>query len=141
MQLTEIGHAAASETFVTHSPHMAAIWTDLFESMIVRGRDLSWIHNGPGLARDARVAYSSLLGRYIVRAHLTAHWGVRVLVPLDGAKRRLHGTRYSIEKDPPLAGANDFYCTDLKLCSLPFLSNVTLGNPPRTGANCAKPSG
>ena len=104
VQVTEIGHAAAHETFVTHSPHMAAIWTDLFESMLVRGRDLRWARNGPGLGRDARIAYSSLLGRYMARAYLTAHEGVRVLVPLDEAKRRLQGTRYSIEKDPPGRG-------------------------------------
>ena len=83
---------------------MAAIWTDLFESMLVPGRDLRWVERGPGVGRDARIAYSSLLGRYMARAYLTSHEGVRVLVPLDQAKRKFEKTRFSIVKDPPGRG-------------------------------------
>ena len=100
LRLSAIGNAAARETFVTATPHMAAIWTDLFESMLVPGPKLRWYRNGPGVGRDARIAYSSLLGRYIARAYLSDHEGVRVLVPLDVAKRRLQKTPYVIEKDP-----------------------------------------
>ena len=100
VRLTEIGIAAAHETLVTATAHMAAIWTDLFKSMIVPGRDLRWAGRGPGVGRDARIAYSSLLGRYMARAYLAGHQGVWVLVPLDEAKRRLKGSRFSIEKDP-----------------------------------------
>ena len=102
--LKHIGHAAARETLVTQTPHMAAIWTDLFESMLACGCHLRWACNGPGIGRDARVAYSGLLGRYMARAYLTEHEGVRVLVPLDVAKRRLVNSPYSIEKEPPSQG-------------------------------------
>ena len=79
---------------------MAAIWTDLFQSMITPDPKLQWRGDGPGIGRDARIAYSSLLGRYIARAYLTEHEGVRVLVPLDVAKRQLQGTDYRIGKNP-----------------------------------------
>ena len=79
---------------------MSAIWTDLFESMLVQGSDLRWAGSGPGVGRDARIAYSSLFGCYMARAYLTSHKGVRVLVPLEVAKRRFKGTRFSIEKEP-----------------------------------------
>ena len=36
----------------------------------------------------------------MARAYLTEHERVRVLVPLDEAKRRLQGTPYVIKKDP-----------------------------------------
>ena len=104
VHLAKLGQAAARETFVTISPHMASIWTDLFESMLVPGRDLRWVERGPGVGRDARIAYSSLLGRYMARAYLTSHEGVRVLVPLERAKRKFEGTRFSIVKDPPGRG-------------------------------------
>ena len=104
LELSVIGNAAARETFVTATPHMAAIWTDLFQSMITQDYELRWRDNGPGIGRDARIAYSSLLGRYMARAYLTEHEGVRALVPLDEAKRRLEGTPYVIEKDPPGRG-------------------------------------
>ena len=104
VRLTDIGIAAAHETLVTATPHMAATWTDLFQNMLVPGRDLRWVGRGPGVGRDARIAYSSLLGRYMARAYLARHQQVRVLVPLDVAKRRLEGTRFSIEKDPPGPG-------------------------------------
>ena len=100
LALSVIGNAAARETFVTATPHMAAIWTDLFQSMIAPSSELRWCGNGPGIGRDARIAYSSLLGRYVARAYLTDHEGVQALVPLDVAKRRLQGTPYVIEKDP-----------------------------------------
>ena len=104
VRLTKLGLAAAYETFVTVSPHMSAIWTDLFESMLIQGSDLRWAGSGPGVGRDARIAYSSLFGRYMARAYLTSHEGVRVLVPLEVAKRRFQGTRFSIKKDPPGRG-------------------------------------
>ncbi len=100
LKLSEIGHAAAHETFVTATSHMAAIWTDLFRSMIAPCRELRWYGNGPGIGRDARIAYSSLLGRYMARAYLNEYEGVRVLVPLDVAKRRFQETPYVIEKNP-----------------------------------------
>ena len=40
----------------------------------------------------------------MARAYLTAHEGVRVLVPLDEAKRALRGTAYCIRKHPPGRG-------------------------------------
>ena len=99
MALSVIGNAAARETFVTATPHMAAIWTDLFQSMITPDPKLQWRGDGPGIGRDARIAYSSLLGRYMARAYLTEHEGVRALVPLDVAKHQLQGTDYIIRKD------------------------------------------
>ena len=102
--LSELGNAAARETLVTETLPFAAIWTDLFRSMIVQDHTLRWCENGPGVGRDARIAYSSLLGRYTARAYLTENEGVRVLVPLDKAKRILHETPYRIEKDPPGRG-------------------------------------
>ncbi len=100
MALSVIGNAAARETFVAATPHMAAIWTDLFQSMITPDPKLRWRGDGPGIGRDARIAYSSLLGRYIARAYLTEDEGVRVLVPLDVAKRQFKGTDYRIGKNP-----------------------------------------
>ena len=102
--LTAIGNAAARETFLTNTSHMAAIWSDLFESMVAPGSELRWLHDGPGVGRDARIAYSSLLGRYMARAYLTEREGVRALLPLDVAKRRLEGTSYEIRKEPPSRG-------------------------------------
>ena len=104
VELSAIGNAAARETFLAATPHMAAIWSDLFESMVAPGPELRWLDNGPGVGRDARIAYSSLLGRYMARAYLTECEGVRVLLPLDEAKRRLEGTTYEIKKDPPGTG-------------------------------------
>ena len=83
---------------------MAAIWSDLFKSIVVPQPELQWQDNGPGVGRDARIAYSSLLGRYMARAYLTEREGVQALVPLDVAKRRLQATRYEIRKDPPGKG-------------------------------------
>ena len=102
--MSVIGNAAARETLVTATPHMAAIWTDLFQSLILPGSELRWRGAGPGVGRDARIAYSSLLGRYLARAYLTEHEGVRVLVPLDVAKRQFQRTPYVIEKDSPSRG-------------------------------------
>lgn len=100
LALTAIGNAAARETFMTATPHMASIWTDLFHSILAPSQQLRWKDDGPGLGRDAKSAYSSLLGRYTARAYLTAFEGVRVMVPLDLAKRWLHGTPFQIRKDP-----------------------------------------
>ena len=85
---------------MTATPHMASIWTDLFQSILAPGHQLRWKDDGPGLGRDAKSAYSSLLGRYMARAYLTAFEGVRVMVPLDLAKRWLEGTPFQIKKDP-----------------------------------------
>lgn len=104
-KLSAIGNAAARETFVTATSHMAAIWTDLFHSLMApNSQYLCWRENGPGIGRDARIAYSGLLGRYMARAFLTEHENVRVLVPLDVAKRCLRGTPYEIRKDPVSRG-------------------------------------
>ena len=77
---------------------MAAIWTNLFESLLVPPPEpqLRWAGKGPGIGRDARIAYSSLLGRFVARAHLISDLGVRVLVPLDVAKTALESLGYSI---------------------------------------------
>lgn len=104
LTLSALGNAAARETFLTATPHMAAIWTDLFRSMTAPGSELRWRGDGPGIGRDARIAYSSLLGRYMARTYLTEQEGVQVLVPLDVAKRWLQRTPYVIEKDPPSRG-------------------------------------
>lgn len=79
---------------------MASIWTDLFQSILAPSPQLRWKDDGPGLGRDAKSAYSSLLGRYTARAYLTAFEGVRVMVPLDLAKRWLQSTPFQIRKDP-----------------------------------------
>ena len=102
--LSAIGNAAARETLVTATPHMAAIWTDLFRSIISPGPELRWSGDGPGIGRDARIAYSSLLGRYMARAYLSEQETVRFMVPLDVLKRQLIGTSYEIRKDPPSRG-------------------------------------
>lgn len=104
LRLSDVGNAAARETLVTATPQLAAIWTDLFRNMITGGGELRWRENGPGIGRDARIAFSSLLGRYFARAYLEADEGVRVLVPLDTVKRRLSGTSYSVGKFPPSRG-------------------------------------
>ena len=104
LQLSAIGNAAARETFATATPHMATIWTDLFQSIISPVSELRWRDDGPGIGRDARIAYSSLLGRYMARAYLTEKEMVRSLVPLDVVKRELEGTPYEIAKDPPNRG-------------------------------------
>ena len=101
IRLSELGVAAARETFLTTTVPFAAAWTGLFAEMIADCHAMRWRGNGPGVGRDARIAYSGLLGRYMARAYLTAHEGVRVLVPLDEAKRALRETAYCIRKHPP----------------------------------------
>ena len=100
IHLSVLGVAAARETFVTATAPFTAAWTDLFRGMLTDSPVLRWRENGPGVGRDARIAYSGLLGRYMTRAYLTAYEGVRVLVPLDEAKRVLTNTPYSIGKSP-----------------------------------------
>lgn len=100
VEVTQLGNAAARETFVTAAPH-AAIWTRLFCGMIAEGCDLRWSGNGPGIGRDARIAYSGLMGRYMARAYLTTQEGIRHLVPLDVAADRLRQVDYRIEKASP----------------------------------------
>ena len=101
VSLTELGVAAARETFSTRMPPFEAAWIDLFQNMVTVEPKLQWRDNGPGVGRDARIAYSGLFGRYMARTYLTTNENVRVLVPLDEAKRSLQGTSYSIEKNPP----------------------------------------
>ena len=98
--LYAIGSAAARETLVTATHHMSAIWSTLFQDLLCPGPELRWLDDGPGFGRDARTAYSGLLGRYLARAYPTANEGVLVLVPLDVAKHRLRHTPYSIHKLP-----------------------------------------
>ena len=95
-----IGNAAARETLVSATWHMSAIWTSLFHDLLSPGSELRWRDDGPGFGRDARIAYSSLLGRYLARAYLTTSEGVLALVPLDVAQRCLQTTPYSIHKVP-----------------------------------------
>ena len=101
VSLLELGLAAARESFLTGTISIAAAWSELFESMLSHSGKLEWRDSGPGIGRDARIAYSSLLGRYMARAYLTDKQKVRVLIPLDEAKRALEGSLYSIRKDPP----------------------------------------
>ena len=101
MSLLQLGLAAARESFLTGTVSIAGAWTVLFEGMLSQSRKLEWRDSGPGIGRDARIAYSSLLGRYMARAFLTGKQNVRVLVPLDEAKRALQGSLYSIRKNPP----------------------------------------
>lgn len=98
--LYRIGNAAARETLLTATHHMAAIWTSLFRGMLANGTELRWLRDGPGVGRDARTAYSSLLGRYLAREYLCANQGVSVLVPVDVVNRRMKGTPYAIGKQP-----------------------------------------
>ena len=98
--LYRIGNAAARETLLTATHHMAAIWTSLFRGMLANGTELRWLRDGPGVGRDARTAYSSLLGRYLAREYLCANEGVSVLVPVDVVSRRMKGTPYAIAKQP-----------------------------------------
>ena len=52
VMLSAIGNAAARETLVTATPHMAAMWTDLFDSLLVPNcSGLNWRGNGPGIGR------------------------------------------------------------------------------------------
>lgn len=104
LKLSALGNAAARETLATATPHMATIWTDFFQSILSSGPELRWIGDGPGIGRDARIAYSSLLGRYMARAYLTEQASVRPLVPVDVMKRELRGTSYEIVKDPRSRG-------------------------------------
>ena len=91
-----VGVAAARETLVTATDPMATLWVGLFHDILAAGLELRWLGDGPGIGRDARVAYSSLLGRYLARSYLTEYEDVRVLVPLDVARRYLADTHFSI---------------------------------------------
>ena len=98
--LSELGRAAARETFVTETIPFAAAWTGLFRGMLANHPELRFRENGPGVGKDAKVAYSGLFGRFVARAYLEACADVVVLVPLDVANRAFQQTRYSITKDP-----------------------------------------
>ena len=104
LALSEIGNAAARETLATATLHFAAVWVNLFEDMLASCHLLRWLSKGPGVGRDARIAYSGLFGRYIARAYLTGEEGVRVLVALDEAKNLFERTPYCIKKNPPGKG-------------------------------------
>ena len=104
LMLSSIAHAAAMETLLIDTPHMAAIWTDLFKSLLVCSPEFRWRENGPGIGTDARVAYSGLLGRYLARGYLMMHEGVEILIPMNIAKEGFKGTEYRITKDPPGKG-------------------------------------
>ena len=104
LQLSQLGVAAARETLVTATVPFATAWTDLFQEMITNYSELRWRENGPGIGRDARIAYSSLLGRFMARAYLTASEGVRVLVPLDEVRRALASEGYGVGKLSPERG-------------------------------------
>ena len=69
--------------------------------MIANGTDLRWIGKGPGVGRDARIAYSSLMGRYMARAYLTTEERVLRLVPLNVAEDRLGQAGFRIERGSP----------------------------------------
>ena len=64
IRLSELGVAAARETFLTTTVPFAAAWTGLFAEMIADCHAMRWRGNGPGVGRYARIAYSGLLGRY-----------------------------------------------------------------------------
>ena len=100
VSLTALGVAAARETFLTATLPFATAWTDLFRNMLAPGEHLRWRGSGPGTGRDARVAYSSLLGRYMARAYLMGNEGVRVLVPLDAARRGFRNSPYYLARPP-----------------------------------------
>ena len=65
MALSVIGNAAARETFVTATPHMAAICTDLFQSMI------RWILNCSGAVTG--LALGAMRG-LLIRAYSGVIW-------------------------------------------------------------------
>lgn len=100
VSLLNLGVAVARETFTTATVPLAAAWIVLLRNMVTNDDYLRWRENGPGIGRDARIAFSGLLGRFMARAYLMKSQDVRVLVPLDTAKRYLEGTPYSIRKDP-----------------------------------------
>ena len=103
VSLLQLAVAAARESFLTGTISIAGAWTGLYESMLSSAAELQWRDSGPGIGRDARIAHSSLLGRYMARAYLMGRQNVRVLVPLDEAKRvfRRGPYPYRIEKQPP----------------------------------------
>ena len=100
MSLTTLGVAAARETLLTASLPFAEAWTDLFQNILAPGEQLRWRDSGPGTGRDARVAYSSLLGRYMARAYLMGHERVRILVPVDTARRAFRHSPYHLAQPP-----------------------------------------
>ena len=100
VEMTSMGVAAARETLVTASSQLAGMWTGLFESMLANNTELRWQGKGPGTGRDARIAYSSMFGRYLARAFLTEFHGIVILVPLDLARTPLRDAGYRIVKRP-----------------------------------------
>lgn len=99
--LYELGFSAALETFTTNTQSLAGIWVKLFQSFLASPKELRWLDNGPGIGRDAKVAYSGLFGRYMARAHLMFRENVRVLIPLEVIRKELQNNNlYYIGKKP-----------------------------------------
>ena len=108
--LSKVGFSAARETLHIGTQQMAPMWMDLFQSMLVQGKcRLKWKNDGPGIGRDAKGAYSNLLGRFFARTYLEIYQNVQVLVPLDLAKRELEKHGYDIDTNPSGKG---FYAAD-----------------------------
>ena len=104
LSLANLGAAATRETFTTATLPLATAWTNLFRSMLASKCKLRWQGSGPGVGRDARIAYSGLLGRYMAREYLTRERGVQVLIPLEEARRVLKNVGYEIRKHPSSPG-------------------------------------
>ena len=105
LPLSALGLAAARETFLTDTHEMAGLWTGMFSRRLTESNEFRWRDNGPGIGGDARSAYSGLLGRFMARAYLTEEGGVRLMIPLDEAKRRLKGSPWSLDKLPQTSGS------------------------------------
>ena len=100
-----LGYAAARETFTTSTQYFAGAWVNLFQSFLATSTELKWLDNGPGIGRDAKVAYSGLFGRYMARAFLMNKEGVRILVPLETARSEFQrNNTYRIGKKPKSNG-------------------------------------
>ena len=99
--LHALGIAAAHETFTTNTQSIAGFWANLFQSYLAPSKELRWLDNGPGIGRDAKVAYSGLFGRYMARAHLMFREKIQILVPLEIARKELQKNNiYHIGKSP-----------------------------------------
>jgi len=97
----KLGFAAAYETCTTSTQYFAGTWGNVFRSLLATSIELKWLDNGPGIGRDAKIAYSSLFGRYMARAHLIDRENVRILVPLEIFRKELQKNNlYHMEKKP-----------------------------------------
>lgn len=67
----DLGHAGVRETFTMAAQPFAGVWATHFRSILApSGPMMELRDDGPGVGRDARVAYLSLLGYYLARANL-----------------------------------------------------------------------